>query len=115
MPFFLASVAIIFVLFISGISYEDYTIAKDIMTFLLGPATVALAVPLYRQRKVVFKHIVPVFLGILSGTFITIIVAIYMSSWFRLSTEMTRSFSIKSITIPIASEEIGRASCREWI
>src|SRR5690625_3166144 len=104
MPIFLSTVAIIFVLFISGISYEDYTIAKDIMTFLLGPATVALAVPLYRQRKVVFKHIVPVFLGILSGTFITIIVAIYMSSWFRLSTEMTRSFSIKSITIPIASE-----------
>lgn len=104
MPVFFSTVTIIIVLLISGISYEEYTFAKDIMTFLLGPATVALAVPLYRQRHVIFKHLLPVFIGILGGTMITIIVAVYMAIWFGLSTDMIYSFSIKSITIPIASE-----------
>ena len=41
---------VIAVLLASGATFADYTPAKDIMTFLLGPATVALAVPLYRHR-----------------------------------------------------------------
>src|SRR5690625_4953435 len=68
MPVFFATISIMIVLILSGISYEEYTLAKDIMTFLLGPATVALAVPLYRQRKIIFQHLLPIFIGILGGT-----------------------------------------------
>lgn len=104
MPVFSSTIAIIAILLLSGISYEDYTIAKEIMTFLLGPATVALAVPLYQQRHVIFKHILPVFVGIFSGTIMTIVIAVYMAMFLELSMETIFSLSIKSITIPIASE-----------
>lgn len=104
MPVFLSTVMIIIVLLIFGVSYEEYTLAKDMMTFLLGPATVALAVPLYEQRKVIFNNLFPIFVGILGGTLITIVVAVYMAIWLGLSSDMARAFSIKSITIPIASE-----------
>lgn len=104
MPIFFCTATIILILSISQISYEQYEVAKEIMSFLLGPATVALAVPLYRQREIVFKNITAVFTGILLGTLSTIISAIYLTKWFGLPEVMVRSVSIKSITIPIANE-----------
>src|SRR5690625_5352716 len=53
MPILFCTVVMISVFMISGISYEQYGVAKEIMTYLLGPATVALAVPLYKQREMI--------------------------------------------------------------
>lgn len=61
-PVFLSTVTIIFILVCSGMSYEDYTPAKEIMTYLLGPATVALAIPLYHNRHVLLQRAMPAFL-----------------------------------------------------
>lgn len=104
MPIFFCTVTIILILSISGISYEQYSLAKDIMSYLLGPATVALAVPLYKQREIIYKNFRSILIGIFLGTASTIISAVYMAHLFGLSETMIRSFSIKSITIPIASE-----------
>ena len=46
----LSAAVIIAILVVGKQDYAAYTPAKDVMTFLLGPATVALAVPLYRNR-----------------------------------------------------------------
>lgn len=104
MPIFFCTVTIISVLLISGISFDQYRLAKDIMTYLLGPATVALAVPLYKQRNMIFKHVMPVLVGLMIGTLATIVSAVYLSIWTGMSHVMIKAFSIKSITIPIASE-----------
>lgn len=104
MPIFFCTVTIILILSVSRISYEQYSLAKDIMSYLLGPATVALAVPLYKQREILYKSLRSVLIGILLGTTATIVSAVYMAQLFGLSDAMIRSFSIKSITIPIASE-----------
>lgn len=104
MPIFFCTVTIIIILLMSGISFEQYRPAKDMMTYLLGPATVALAVPLYKQRDMIFKHVIPVLVGLMIGTIATIVSAIYLSIWTGLSNAMVKAFSIKSITIPIASE-----------
>lgn len=104
MPVFFCTVTIILILSVSKISYEQYHVAKDIMSYLLGPATVALAVPLYKQRKIIYKNLRSILIGIFLGTIVTIVSAVYMAKIFGLSDVMIRSFSIKSITIPIASE-----------
>lgn len=104
MPIFFCTAVIILILVLSGISYEQYGLAKDIMSYLLGPATVALAVPLYRERETIFRNLRAVLIGISIGTTATIVAAVYMAKWLGLSDVMIRSFSIKSITIPIASE-----------
>lgn len=104
MPIFFCTVTIILILFASNISYEQYDLAKEIMSYLLGPATVALAVPLYKEREIIFKNLRAVLIGISMGTTATIVSAVYIAKLFGLSDVMLRSFSIKSITIPIASE-----------
>lgn len=104
MPIFFCTVTIILILTISKISYEQYGVAKEIMSYLLGPATVALAVPLYEERETIFKNFRAVLIGISIGTAATIVSAVYLAKWTGLSDVMIRSFSIKSITIPIASE-----------
>lgn len=104
MPIFICTITIIVILLLSGISYEQYGLAKEMMTYLLGPATVALAVPLYRERQTMRKNIIPVVFGVLVGSIATVVSAIYLGIWSGLADHAIRSLSVKSVTIPIASE-----------
>lgn len=106
-PVFLSSVVIIFILSATKISYEKYTLAKDIMSYFLGPATVALAVPIYKNRTLIVKYFRASMLGLLSGSFITITSAILLAMFFHLPKDISLSLSVKSVTTPIAIE-VGR-------
>jgi len=103
-PVFLSTCIIILVLVASKISYKEYEPAKSIMTYLLGPATVALAVPLYKNRHILFKNFLPALAGVFTGTLFTIVTAILLGRLFKLSNLIITSLSIKSTTIPVASE-----------
>lgn len=103
-PVFFSTALIIILLLSMGVSYDDYTIAKDIMTFLLGPATVALAVPLYKNRLIIKKHSGPAFVGIVLGTMSTILAAVLLTKLLDLSNEILASVSVKSVTVPVAVE-----------
>ena len=74
------------------------------MTYFLGPATVALAVPLYRQRKIIANNFFPALAGLLAGTMSTIISAVVLAKIMHLSNTILVSLTVKSITIPVASE-----------
>lgn len=74
------------------------------MTFLLGPATVALAVPLYKHRSVIYQNIISAILGLAVGSLSTILAAVLLAKTFHLTDYMLASLSIKSITIPVAAE-----------
>ncbi len=103
-PVFFSTALIIILLLSFGLTFEDYTVAKEIMTFLLGPATVALAVPLYKNRQIIKKHSGPALVGILIGTVSTILAAILLTKLFSLSNEILASISVKSVTVPVAVE-----------
>lgn len=92
------------ILLLFKLSYDDYTIAKDIMTFLLGPATVALAVPLYKNREMIVKHSVPALLGILIGTISTMVSTVFLAKLLHLTDVVIASSSVKSATVPVAVE-----------
>ena len=53
---------------LTGIDYETYMIGGSYLTFLLGPATVALAVPLYRAGPDIRKLLLPVAVGVTVGS-----------------------------------------------
>jgi len=106
----IAVVLIIAVLYLSNTSYQDYFAGAQFIHFLLGPATVALALPLYRQLADVRRYIVPIVisitLGICAGTAAIIVVSRQLGADF--STQM--SLSVRSITAPVAmgiAEQIG--------
>ena len=58
--------------------------AKDLMTYLLGPATVALAVPIYKNRSLIAKYLAPAIIGLSIGTTSTIAIAIILAKWFHI-------------------------------
>jgi putative effector of murein hydrolase len=107
----LISVIIIVVaLQVSHTSYQDYFEGAQFIHFLLGPATVALAIPLYRQLEDMRSYLLPVFLsvtaGIVAGTFSIIVISRALGA--DIATQM--SLSVRSVTAPVAmgiAEQIG--------
>ena len=82
-PVLFSTVIIIAILLAAGISFSDYKPAKGIMTFLLGPATVALAIPLYKNRQAFFLNLIPAGIGLLAGSLGTMITAGLIARLFR--------------------------------
>ena len=103
-PVLFSTAVVIAVLMATGISFADYQPAKNIMTFLLGPATVALAIPLYKNRQTFFRNLVPAGVGLLAGSLGTMIAAALRARAFKFTPELVSSIAIKSATVPIAVE-----------
>lgn len=109
-PIVIAYILIITTLLLTNTKYEEYFKSVEIIQFFLGPATVALAVPLYRNLKYIKSLFLPIFLTLfIAGTFSVIIaLALLWSLDAQFSTIL--SMTTKSITAPIAiitSEQIG--------
>jgi len=103
-PLLLSTITIILILHYLGITFEQYKPGKEIMTFLLGPATVALALPLYQNREVLRKAFIPILVGIVSGALSTLTTAVLLAKWSGLDPLLVTSIAPKSITAPIAIE-----------
>ncbi|GHU28726.1 membrane protein [Betaproteobacteria bacterium] len=98
----LCATLIIVFLVLCGLSWQDYAPAKDIMTFLLGPATMVLAVPLYRYRALMRRCAFPIVLGIASGAFVTMVSAGLIARLGGLPEEVVMSIIPKGVSIPFA-------------
>ncbi|WP_462412901.1 LrgB family protein [Neobacillus sp. Marseille-QA0830] len=103
-PILTATIVIIAVLSLLHISYKDYTMAKDWMTFLLGPATVALAVPMYNNQNIIKEKLKPAVLGLVIGTIATITSAVWLSKLLGLSDTIQATSAVKAVTTPVAIE-----------
>lgn len=109
-PLLIANVLIIGFLCATGISYDTYKVGGDYISFFLGPVTVVLAVPLYKQIQHLKKHWFPILIGICIGSLTSILCVIATSKLFHLSETLMLSIVPKSITIPmgsVVSEQIG--------
>ncbi len=101
-PLLITVTVISIVLVVAGIDYTAYADGASILTILLGPATVALALPLHRQASHV-KEAAPMVLGaVLVGAFFSIISGYWVTLWLGGSTELAASMAPKSATTPIA-------------
>ena len=103
-PVFLSTVLIIAALKATGGTLAGYQPAKEAMTFLLGPATVALALPLYRNRSVLRNHALPVFAGVVAGSLATMAAVLVAGRIAGLGNSVLLSLGPKSVTVPIAVE-----------
>lgn len=103
-PVFFSTPIILLALKLTGMRADDYRPAKDLIVLLLGPATVALAVPLYRNRHTLVRNALPALLGLAAGSVTTLVAALLLAKAFALSQVICASISIKSVTAPIAIE-----------
>lgn len=107
----LISVGILVVLLqVTDTPYQRYFDGAQFVHFLLGPATVALAIPLYTQFKRVRAMLLPVLAGLLAGSLTAIVAAVLIGWLFGASQSTLLSLAPKSVTTPIAmgiTERIG--------
>lgn len=109
-PLLISVVLTIVVLCLSGIEYEVYASGAQYISYLLTPATVSLAIPLYEQINVLKKNFLAIILGIGSGVIASLGTILLMAMLFRMSHEGYVTLLPKSITTAIGmgvSEELG--------
>ena len=105
-PVFFSTVIVILIMLPLHITLEDYQPASDVMTFLLGPATVALAIPLYKNRLIIQKYWRAAGVGLVVGALSTMISAVLILKLFQVPNDFLVAMSAKSVTVPIALEII---------
>ena len=105
-PLLVSIILVIIALKGFGISYEVYNASAKYISYLLTPATVCLAVPLYEQLELLKKNMVAVVCGILSGTLASLCGIFALCTLFGFNHQQYVTMLPKSITTAI-SEELG--------
>jgi predicted murein hydrolase (TIGR00659 family) len=101
-PLLLTPIALIFIVECFNIPYDTYN--KDVkwLSDMIGPATIALAVPLYKNSHVLRKHAVTIGVSVGFGAVAAILTSAWMSQWLHLNVKITDSLAPRSATTPIA-------------
>jgi len=108
----IAAALIILALTLTGTSYETYFEGAQFIHFLLGPATVVLAIPLYRHCERVRASAWPIMASLAVGALVGIFSAAFLARAMGGSNLIVASLAPKSVTSPIAmglSEQLGGA------
>lgn len=100
-PLLISILGIIVCLNIFKIPYENYKIGGNAINYFLGPITIVLAVPLYRQFELLKKYKFEILIGISCGVIVSFISIILIGKLFNTSTEIINSLIPKSITSPM--------------
>lgn len=109
-PLLISIFLVIAVLLIFDVDYERYNEGAKYLSYLLTPATVCLAIPLYEQLEQLKKNAKAIAAGILSGVLSSLVSVLALAAAFGLSHEEYVTLLPKSITTAIGmgvSEELG--------
>ena len=109
-PLLVAAVTIVPVLLVSGITYDEYMLGAENISYLLTPATVCLAIPLYKQLALLKQNKAAVFCGIAAGVAANAAVIFVLCLLFKMEHVHYVTLLPKSITTAIGigvSEEAG--------
>ncbi len=109
-PLLISIFAIILLLSVLHIDYESYNEGAKYLSYLLTPATVCLAIPLYEQLELLKKHLAAILAGITAGVLTSLTGVLVLSLLFHLNHQQYVTLLPKSITTAIGmgvSEELG--------
>ncbi len=103
-PLLLGIIIAMSVISFFDIPLEYFRKGGDYITFLLAPATIALALPLYRQLEKLKKNLIPILIGSVVGAVTAIVSTITLGKILGIDKMLLVSFMPKSITTPIGIE-----------
>ena len=109
-PLLISIIIVIFVLVVFNIKFQDFYNSSKYISYLLTPATVALAIPLYSKLSLLKSNFKAIMSGLIAGVLTSLISIFVMALLFGLSHEHYASMLPKSITTAIGigvSQEIG--------
>ena len=109
-PVLIAVVLLAVMLWASDTSYAQYFEGAQFVHFLLGPATVALAIPLWAQRRALRRALLPILAALVAGSVVAVVSALAIGHALGLDPALLATLAPKSTTAPVAlgiSERLG--------
>ncbi len=102
MPLVLTPVLLVLLLVFGHISYQNYMGEAHWLLWLLGPATIAFAVPVYDNLTIIKRHWMSLSAGVITATVVAVTSSVWLARLFTLPDEIQRSLAVRSITTPFA-------------
>lgn len=109
-PVLVAIVVVGALLLATGVSYGDYLQGGRFVAFWLGPATVALALPLHQEWHLVRRAAVPILTGVVAGALVSITSALLVTRFTGAGRALQLTMAPKAATTPVSiavSEQVG--------
>lgn len=101
-PIVLAPVVLVLGVVMAHIPYATYFADTRWLLWLLGPATVAFAVPIYEHRGLIRRHVLSLTAGVVAGVGFGLLTSWGLARLFHLDQELSRSLLTRSVSTPFA-------------
>lgn len=101
-PILIVSGIIIVFLIVFNIPYETYMLGGKWIEFFMGPAVVALALPLYNHYDMLKKLAGPILVGTMTGAVVGVSSGVLLAKWLGFERELILALAPKSVTTPVA-------------
>ncbi|MCP9758066.1 LrgB family protein [Aquitalea sp. S1-19] len=101
-PIFLVPVLLVSLLLLCDIPFAHYWQDTRYLTWLLGPATVAFAIPIYQQRALIRANWITLLAGVLTGIVVGVGSSVWLAHAFSLPETVVRSLAPRSVSTPFA-------------
>ncbi len=96
MPLVFTPILLVLILVVGHISYQSYMGETHWLLWLLGPATIAFAVPVYENVAVIKRHWMSLSAGVVTAVVVAVTSSVWLARGFMLSDEIQRSLAVRS-------------------
>lgn len=102
MPLVFTPVVLIVLMLTTHVSWKDYIGDNHWLIWLLGPATLAFAIPVYENLGLIRRHWMSLGAGVLTAVLMAVFSSVWLARLFSLPEMVERSLAVRSITTPFA-------------
>ena len=102
MPLVFTPILLVILLIFGHISYQCYMGEAHWLLWLLGPATIAFAVPVYDNLAIIKRHWMSLTAGVTTASVVAVTSSVWLARLFTLPDEIQRSLAVRSVTTPFA-------------
>ena len=102
MPLVFTPILLVMILVVGHISYQRYMGETHWLPWLLGPATIAFAVPVYDNLAIIKRHWMSLTAGVTTASVVAVTSSVWLARLFTLPDEIQRSLAVRSVTTPFA-------------
>lgn len=102
MPLVFTPVVLVLLLVVTHVSWQEYFGETRWLLWLLGPSTIAFAVPVYENMAIIRRHWLSLSVGVVTAIVVAVFSSVWLARLFALPEIIQRSLSVRSITTPFA-------------
>ncbi|WP_130833402.1 LrgB family protein [[Erwinia] mediterraneensis] len=102
MPLLLTPLVLVALLLLTHVTWQDYIAESHWLLWLLGPATLAFAVPVYENMVIIRRHWLSLSAGVVTATLVAVCSSVWLARLLALPEAIQRSLALRSITTPFA-------------